>query len=100
MVDTDGSFSYSRLRSLQFGAAVFSAVFVYPNPSSDKIFFDKDAEKIKSIELFDRSGKVVLRSGKPAGGFLNVAHLGVGTFIVHVVFEDGTKAKLKVALKH
>jgi hypothetical protein len=68
MVDMDGSFEYSPIESVIFGNNVRDVVdnadnfFVYPNPASEGIHVEWDADQVKqptSLEFYDLAGKLV-----------------------------------------
>jgi len=68
MVDLDGSFEYSPIESVKFGNNNRDVVdnaddfFVYPNPASEGIHVEWDADQVKqptSLEFYDLAGKLV-----------------------------------------
>ena len=68
MVDLDGKFSYSPVESVIFGNNTRGVVdnsadfFVYPNPASEGIHVEWDADQLKqptSLEFYDLDGKLV-----------------------------------------
>jgi len=68
MVDLDGSYEYSPIESVKFGNSSRDVVdntadfFVYPNPASEGIHVEWDADQVKqptSLEFYDLSGKLV-----------------------------------------
>jgi len=68
MVDLDGSYEYSPIESVIFGNNLRDVedyaddFFVYPNPASEGIHVEWDADQLKqptSLEFYDLSGKLV-----------------------------------------
>jgi len=64
----DGSYEYSPIESVKFGNSSRDVVdntadfFVYPNPASEGIHVEWDADQVKqptSLEFYDLSGKLV-----------------------------------------
>lgn len=71
-------------------------VQIYPNPFQGEINI-KNA-KIKSFEMFDMSGKLVL-SGEVHEGKIFAAHLQNGIYLLKLVQTDG-KAEMKKVIKN
>lgn len=87
MVDLDGTFSFSRIKS-----AVFDNVasdFIYPNPVSDRIFISSDPEKVVSVQLINLSGKVVWKESKLSSAGASLRHLESGLYAVKITKTDG-----------
>jgi hypothetical protein len=63
MVDIDGTFEYSDVRSLDYGHSVINALSIAPNPSSHiaTISFSKGHE-FSSLRLLDVSGRLLYES--------------------------------------
>ena len=83
MVD-EGS---SPLSTNQVTNADFS---VYPNPTNDilNIKFDKNSTEIKSAQISDLSGRIVLEETLE-NQTINVKSLSIGTYILMVKDVDG-----------
>ncbi|MBK1894596.1 T9SS-dependent choice-of-anchor J family protein [Chryseobacterium paridis] len=65
---------------------------IYPNPTKGEIEIKTD-KKIKSVSIFDVSGRSVLKttSAKP-----NLSSFSKGTYLMQVEFADGTSSTEKV----
>jgi acetyl esterase/lipase len=74
-------------------------VAVYPNPSSDvvNIQFAEQPESPFQVEVYDVLGKKVYNSGAQTGDFyaLNKSDVGVGMFIVRLVFQNSNAVVVK-----
>lgn len=95
----DGSFAYSRVVNLDFGA---ESAAIYPNPASGVLQVSLKGlktENIRQIRLFNMSGKVVSEPVLRQGGF-NIGEIGSGNYTVEVQMSDGTKRPLKLIVTH
>jgi photosystem II stability/assembly factor-like uncharacterized protein len=61
VVENDGQFTYSPIRSVNFESGKKTEFKVYPNPTADvlNLQFDADRAQNTQIELFDNLGKLV-----------------------------------------
>lgn len=95
MVDRDGTFAYTRAKSLEFDIKIETAL--YPNPVSDKLLIKvQDMTKIKSVSLLNLQGKVVLESNTVPTNGLDVMNLPTGLYVVQVVNINGSVNSFKV----
>jgi hypothetical protein len=96
MVDKDGKFSYSEIRSINEGVGF--GVSIYPNPVQDKLNlnFSSDKAETVQVEVLDNGGKVVatqqvsVAAGASTQG-INVGGLSSGEYYVRVVGADGER---------
>lgn len=96
MVDLDGSDAYSAIRSLMFEVM---PVIVYPNPVQNILTVKPPQDlKIKSIEIFDAVGRVVYKKGPDNAEAIDVSSYGQGTYIVRVLFDDGSHSRQEVVI--
>jgi hypothetical protein len=84
MVDQDGSFTYSRIRTLNLKDAS-GDLSIYPNPSSD-ILHIRDFSNVKEIVISDLQGRSVYQSAKisKSDGSVNIQNLAQGIYIVKI----------------
>lgn len=97
MVDNDGTFSYSKIASVDWTKPTATTWSVFPNPVKDKLFLtgNEDVSGEQTVQIFDAIGKLVrqttlqkLRNG------LSVNELASGTYFM----EMGSKlGKSRVA---
>jgi len=88
MLDKDGTFAYSRIRSVSFGK---DAVAFYPNPVAigEKLnLLTDDLSTISSIEMYDNQGKLMLRTA--ATRQINTARLAPGIYVIQINRTDGS----------
>ncbi|MCE7044215.1 CshA/CshB family fibrillar adhesin-related protein [Dyadobacter sp. CY312] len=95
MIDKDGSFAYSRIRSVKFEQAL--ELTAYPNPVREKLLI-KNYDIIKEVTLYNISGLVVY-SGMPvfAQG-IDVSRLSAGLYHLKITLSDGTQSVQKIVI--
>ncbi|QRR01454.1 T9SS type A sorting domain-containing protein [Dyadobacter sandarakinus] len=97
MVDTDGSFTYSKVEQVSF--VLDFDVNVYPNPASEIIHFQaSDWTKVKRVEVLNAQGKVVYRSGKKPVQQLNAEAFGTGLYFVKIIDINGSETVRKIVV--
>lgn len=99
MIDLDGSFGYSNIRTLFFKESFESEI--YPNPTAERFTVKtKDWSKIRNIQLLSPDGNVVYESiDLPASGSTNEISLKAfppGTYLVRINQINGTSRSMKV----
>lgn len=92
MIDTDGTFAYSRIRTAEFGEG---ALALWPNPAVDKITVRTgNAKSISRIQIISTAGIVVSEHSQPTGlesdQVLDVKNLTSGTYLVRLIQIDGS----------
>ncbi|MDR6459008.1 hypothetical protein J2786_002115 [Chryseobacterium vietnamense] len=75
-------------------AANSKKVNLYPNPAKSTVNF-KNADKIKSVDIFEASGRKVL-SVKPDGESINVENLRSGSYYLEIQLKDGSTSYEKL----
>ena len=99
MIDKDGSFTYSRIRSVQLSDGYVISAFVFPNPASDRLFFNTNlVSKLNSVRIYDSSGKQVLSTNRIDGSGINVKHLPDGVYNARITFRNGSAQTAKLVL--
>lgn len=97
MVDLDGSYSYSNIRSLEFSGIDEELVTFGPNPSTDYFTINaSDAFKLESVKLYDRSGRMVYSSGALVDKTVSVKNLASGIYVLKLTAKDGEVNTKKV----
>lgn len=95
MVDRDGSFAHTLVKSLEFEIKMETAL--YPNPVADRLLIKaQDMTKIKSVSLVNLQGKVVLESSTVPTNGLDVMSLPTGLYVVQVVNTNGSVNSFKI----
>jgi hypothetical protein len=94
MVDKDGEFSYSEIRTIN--EVVSFGVSIYPNPVQNSLNLNISSDKAETVqvEVLDNGGKVVatqeveVAAGASTQG-INVSGLSGGVYYVSVVGSEG-----------
>lgn len=88
MVDRDGSFAYSKIRSIHF--TEFSWAEVYPNPVEDILQIIVRNKKIRNIRLISNDGIVRLSRQVTDPAFtISMKQYPTGMYYIHFEQEDG-----------
>lgn len=74
---------------------VENTVELYPNPASDFVNINSKL-KIKSWEIYDLSGKQILKGNSNK---INVANFIKGVYLINILFENGKNVSKKVSIK-
>lgn len=95
MVDSDGSFAYSQIRSVHFPEFAWAAI--YPNPVSHSLHISIRNKQVRKLRLIDTAGKILFRSDVSNTEMeLNMQPYSSGVFFVHLEQENGLVAIFKV----
>ncbi|MCE7058877.1 T9SS type A sorting domain-containing protein [Dyadobacter sp. CY343] len=84
MVDADGTFAFSEIKSLNFDAA--EQMNIYPNPAVDRIKFE-GAQQINNVKVYNQNGVLILNTKPDAANEVDLTRLVQGTYFVKV--NDG-----------
>jgi hypothetical protein len=101
MVDNDGTFEYSDVRSVSFDQDGID-VSVYPNPVTDKLTLNVSSEDNDEAEMiiFDSSGKILIKNKISSNGIteVDVNNVPSGVILMKVVKNNSvyTKRIIKV----
>lgn len=88
MVDLDGSFVYSPIRSVRSGEGRDHALKVYPNPVAEVLFVEMSGREGYTLEIMGVDGKVLRTvENRP---FLNVHSMATGVYILRVRSEGSS----------
>jgi len=92
MVDKDGTFAYSRVRSLTQENGPIA--FVYPNPATEKVFLNASGKAAVSVQVVTAAGAIV-STLEPSQGYIDVSKLPAGIYLLQATYQDGSKGVLK-----
>lgn len=96
MVDLDGSFENSPIRSAVVGSAGIAKL--YPNPVTEVLILNPArTREVSKVELFDAGGREVHRSG--AVTRIDVAGLSAGVYVLRISYADGGSEMQRVIKK-
>ncbi|GHB73965.1 T9SS type A sorting domain-containing protein [Persicitalea jodogahamensis] len=95
MVDRDGTFDYSRIKSLEFDINIETAL--YPNPVAERLLLKTDdLSKISRVELYNAMGVAVIHTESVSDTGLDVKSLPTGLYVVKVTRTNGSTDTFKV----
>lgn len=92
MIDLDGTFAFSRIRTGEFGSG---ALALWPNPAIDKITVRTgNAKSLSRIQIISSAG-IIVAEHKRLNGFENdqtvdIKSLTSGTYLVRLIQVDGS----------
>ncbi|QRR01433.1 T9SS type A sorting domain-containing protein [Dyadobacter sandarakinus] len=97
MVDTDGTFTYSKVEHLKFDQSI--SVSVYPNPVTKTIHLQTaDWSKVKGVQVVNNQGKTLYSSGNKPSQDINARSLTPGLYFIKLTLADGTETTRKIAV--
>lgn len=89
MIDRDGTFAYSRIRSVKFDTGFETSIF--PNPVDDKLNLKvSDWKQVKKVSIVNTSGLEVYNSGILLSDTVSMKNLASGVYIVSITRTDGS----------
>lgn len=97
MIDTDGSFAYSIMRSIDHERA--SELILYPNPVADRLFIDAGSGKtVHQVEIRNITGQIIGQYPYDNHAGISVKALTPGMYYVKVVDHDGHSEHGKIII--
>lgn len=95
MVDLDGTFAYSRIKSVNFPE--FSWAKLYPNPVNDVLQIAISNKRVRKIRLIDSYGRTMF-DGQVSSASMRVDMKSYvpGTYFIHLEQEDGMVRVFKI----
>ncbi|MGG7663545.1 T9SS type A sorting domain-containing protein [Dyadobacter sp. BHUBP1] len=89
MVDKDGTFAFSAIRSVRFESKLESSIF--PNPVMSELTLKVTSWKqVKAIRIDNLAGLQVYNSGPVDSGKVDVSKLDAGVYILRITHTDGS----------
>ncbi len=71
-------------------------LFVYPNPANEMLYIKSTHTAIQPVQIFDLSGRLCWQTQLvPGVESINVGHLNVGTYIIHLANQSTLFTKFK-----
>lgn len=98
MIETDGNYSYSEIRTLDFDYNDGVALSLYPNPltsESELNILTDHPETVKSVTVFNVAGKQMLQTTKLKE--INMDALVPGLYLVQIDYTNGSRSSHKIA---
>jgi hypothetical protein len=92
----DADTFHPNLKELSIKTPGFEQVKIYPNPATDVIQVS-GAEEGSTLTLTDITGRVVVQQTVTSNnGSISVGHLVKGTYLLHIMTQDGHNGSTKV----
>lgn len=83
--------TYNKNTALGVNVLAMEEVSIFPNPASDR--FQIRGKNIRSVSLFDTSGKLVKTISNYDGSFISVIDLEKGIYLVQIQSDDQVKTE-------
>lgn len=96
LVDSDGTFAYSRVRSVRFEH--LENRMAYPNPASDKLYI-RDLAKVSSVRIIDMNGRAVMQSQGLKDRALDTGKLATGIHVLEITWRDGSRTVQRIIIQ-
>lgn len=96
LVDSDGTFAYSRVRSVRF--EIPEKGVAYPNPASDRLYVGNFA-KVSSIRIIDMNGRAVMQSQGLKDRGLDTSKLATGIHALEITWRDGSRTVQRILIQ-
>jgi hypothetical protein len=96
MIDIDGQFTYSPVKTVNFDGSVVSNVYVAPNVTTGQ-FYVKGIIGNVSVQITDMSGKIVAKySSMDQSAVLDISPFAKGVYVVQVIQNGKLLGNYKV----
>src|SRR5690606_6765491 len=98
-VDIDGTYSYSLIRHLEFDKP--AQIRLFPNPAYDIVNISSETPVIKSVSVYNATGKQLINQHDVASGYtatFNVASWVNGNYLVIIQLTDGSTESHKLII--
>lgn len=97
MVDTDGSYTFSKIKSLIF--AVDATLVMFPNPASESLTIQyQNWKNVANVQLLNNSGVSVYDSGSNPAVHVDVRKLQPGLYFMKMTKSDKTTLIQKIII--
>ncbi|PWJ54086.1 putative secreted protein (Por secretion system target) [Dyadobacter jejuensis] len=98
MVDKDGTFAYSRIRSVDFDDTN-NSITVFPNPASDRLRIGNVAsKKINDVKVYNQLGQSLIHITEVPDEGIDVSKLPTGIYMLTLKTIDGLVSHHKMTL--
>lgn len=95
MVDLDGTYAYSRIKSVNFPE--FSWAVLYPNPVNDILQITISNKRVRKIRLIDSYGRTMFNEQVSSASMrVDMKSYVPGAYFIHLEQEDGMVRVFKI----
>ncbi len=99
MVDVDGSFKYSAVRTVKFSGS--TSIKIMPNPTTDRVFItSNEGGVLQSVGVYSLDGKLLQQvTNFNFGKSIDLSTYAPSIYILKLMDKDGTTEVIKVVRK-
>ncbi len=99
MVDVDGTFKYSTVRTVKFSST--KTINIMPNPTVDRVYItSNDGGMLQSVGLYSINGKLLqLVNNFVLGRSIDLSSYAPSIYILKLIDKDGSTEVIKVVRK-
>ena len=99
MVDVDGTFKYSAVRTVKFSTTIL--ITAMPNPTTDRVYItSNEAGVLQSVALFSINGKLLQQLNNfTLGKSIDLSNYPTSLYILKLVDKNGNTEVIKVVKK-
>ena len=99
LVDVDGTFKYSAVRSVKFSNSI--SIAIMPNPTTDRVFItSSEGGVLQSVVLYATNGKLLQQVNNFAlGKSIDLSSYAPSVYILKLVDKNGSTEVIKVVRK-
>ncbi len=94
----DAGFAYSEIRSVVRAERMDTALKLYPNPVTDRVYLETEGV-ITEVLLWDIAGRLVRKERYQEGIGISIDGLGLGILLVEARLADGTSRMGRVVVQ-
>ena len=96
LVDADGTFKYSDVRTVKFSNT--TSISIMPNPTTDRVFItSNDGGMLQSVGLYDVNGKFLKQINNFAlGNSIDLSVYAPSIYILKLIDKQGNTEVIKV----
>ncbi len=97
MIDRDGTFAYSHIRSLYSEGSPETELAVYPNPASNELLVHNPGT-VSGLTIWNNGGQLVLQSSlmERYTGKLSIENLKPDIYVVKITRKNGSESAHKI----
>ena len=99
MVDVDGTFKYSAVRTAKFSNSM--SIAIMPNPTADRVYLtSNEGGKLQSVDLYTISGKLLQHVNNfTLGKSIDLSTYSPSVYILKLIDKNGSTEVIKVVRK-
>ncbi len=96
MIDMDGTFTYSTMKSIL--VQLSGASYLYPNPAVNVIHLKTEVTGVKKAIFFDASGSSISSTFSFSDNMIDVSQLPAGKYFVKITDQKGVTSQYKATI--